>query len=108
VTSFTVRGSRNGSRVHVTWTDGTLSGDPPTVDLVQVEAELAALHPEDRQSWAQVVDPEHSLPPDPLAEATATWRLIRSVLDTVSSGEGDLPGEAVTALRSARRATSAD
>lgn len=98
MTTYTVRGGRNGSRVHVTWTDGTLSGDPPTVDLMQVEAELALLHPQDRLSWAHMVDPEQLLPADPLSEPTATWRLIQSVFDTVQSGEGDLPTEAVDVL----------
>jgi hypothetical protein len=87
--------------VHVTWTDGKLSGDPPTVDLVQVEAELARLHPGDRQSWSHVVDPQQSLPADPLA----TWRLIQSVLDTVQSGEGDLPERAVAVLQRGRQAS---
>jgi hypothetical protein len=105
MTTFTVRGGRNGSKVHVTWTDGTLSGDPPTVDLVEIEAELAALHPHDRQSWSQVVDPEHSLPVNPLSDPAATWRLIRSVLDTVQSADGDLPAGAAEALqRGAHRA----
>lgn len=99
VSAYTVRGARNGSLVHVTWTDGTLSGDPPTVDLVQVEAELACLHQEDRLSWARLVDPESRLPADPVADPAACWQLIRSVLDTVQSGEGDLPPEAVAALR---------
>lgn len=103
MTTFTVRGGRNGSRVHVTWTDGKLSGDPPTVDLVQVEAELVGLHPGDRQSWSHVVDPQRSLPADPLADPVATWRLIQSVFDTVQSGEGDLPEEAVAALQRGRR-----
>jgi hypothetical protein len=105
MTTFTVRGGRNGSKVHVTWTDGTLSGDPPTVDLVEVEAELAGLNPHDRQSWSQVVDPDHSLPADPLSDPVASWRLIRSVLDTVQSADGDLPAEAAAALeRGTRRA----
>jgi hypothetical protein len=103
VTRFTVRGSRNGSKVHVHWADGHLSGDPPTVDLVHVEAELASLHPGDRQSWSAVVDPDQSLPPDPLADPVASWRLIRSVLDTVQSGEGDLPAEAMQALQRGSR-----
>ena len=103
MTTFTVRGGRNGSQVHVTWSDGQLSGDPPTVDLVQVEAELAQLHPHDRLSWSQVVDPDHTLPADPLADRSASWRLIRSVLDTVHSGDGDLPAEAATAVRRRER-----
>lgn len=96
--SFTVRGGRNGSQVHVRWTDGVLAGDPPTVDLVEVEAELARTNTHDRLSWAQVVDPESRLPADPLSDASAAWHLIVSVLDTVQSAEGDLPAEAHAAL----------
>jgi hypothetical protein len=99
LTSFTVRGGRNGSQVQLTWTDGKLSGDPPSVDLVQIEAELVALNPHDRLSWAAVMDPGHSLPADPLADPVATWRLIESVLDNVQSGEGDLPAEAAAAIQ---------
>jgi hypothetical protein len=105
VASFTIRGGRNGSKVHVTWADGQLSGDPPTVDLVRVEAELARLHPGDRQSWSHIVDPDQSLPADPLADPAAVWRLIVSVLDTVQAGNGDLPAEAVAALGRGRRAS---
>jgi len=104
VTTFTVRGGRTGSQVHVTWTDGKLSGDPPTVDLIQVEAELAHLNPNDRQSWSHFVDPYRELPEDPLADPSATWRLIKSVLDNVQAGEGDLPAEAAELLqRTSRR-----
>lgn len=98
MTTFSVKGSRNGSKVRVTWTDGVLSGDPPTVDLVHVEAELAQLHPEDRQSWSFVMDPEHRLPNNPLADPAASWRLICSVLDTVQGGEGELPEEVVATI----------
>lgn len=104
MTRFTVRGSRNGSKVHVTWTDGKLSGDPPTVDLLQVEAELARLHAGDRQSWSHFVDPDQSLPADPLADPASVWRLVNSVFDAVQSGEGDLPAEAVAMLQRGRRA----
>lgn len=39
--SFTLRGMRNGSLVNVTWRAGVLTGDPPTVDLIETEAEVA-------------------------------------------------------------------
>lgn len=42
-TSFTVRAMRNGSPVTITWTEGALHGDPPTVDLIDVEADLAVV-----------------------------------------------------------------
>jgi hypothetical protein len=88
--SFTVRGSRNGSQVFVTWTDGVVSGDPPTVDLIQVEAELAALHPGDAQSWNRVAG-FGELGATPLNDADSAWKIISSVLDTVSSVEGEAP-----------------
>ncbi|KJE23344.1 putative aminoglycoside phosphotransferase [Frankia torreyi] len=40
--SFEVRGVRNGSIVTVVWDRGVLDGDPPTIDLVEVEADLVA------------------------------------------------------------------
>jgi hypothetical protein len=99
--SYTVRGSRNGSQVFVTWADGQLRGDPPTVDLVQVEAELAALYPDDRQSWGHV-NAFGPMGEDPLADPERSWALISSVLDTVSTVEGDVPVGAL-ARRGRRR-----
>lgn len=49
---FRVEGSRNGSLVHLTWNGGVLTGDPPTIDLLEVEAELLRQVPQDRRSWA--------------------------------------------------------
>ncbi len=88
---FTIKGSRNGSRVQVTWSDGVLTGDPPTLDLLAIEAELASLHAGDRHSWAAVTDPQGTLPADPLRDPDAAWTLIASVLDSVTAGDGDLP-----------------
>lgn len=100
---FTIKGSRNGSRVQVTWTDGVLTGDPPTLDLLAVEAELASLHAGDRHSWAAVTDPQGTLPADPLRDPDGAWTLIASVLDSVTAGDGDLPEGA--AARLSRRRT---
>ncbi|EIV91554.1 hypothetical protein [Frankia sp. QA3] len=41
--SFEVRGVRNGSIVTVVWDRGRFDGDPPTIDLVEVEADLVAV-----------------------------------------------------------------
>lgn len=100
--TFTIRGSRNGSQVRITWSDGQLSGDPPTTDLLRVEAELVAMYPGDRQSWAHVADPESSMPADPLTDPDAAWRLMVSVLDKVTTGEGDLPPSAARVLQKGR------
>lgn len=92
---FTVRGSRNGSQVHVTWLDGKLSGDPPTVDFVELEAEMAGLYPDDPNSMAAQFYGADDLGADPLANPVSAWRLIRSVLDSVTVVEGDAPPEAL-------------
>ena len=86
----------------MTWTDGDLTGDPPTVDLIQVEAELAVLHPDDSHSWSQV-NSYGSLGEHPLADPDVAWQLISSVLDTVTAVDGDAPEAAVGASRGARR-----
>lgn len=88
--SFTVRGGRNGSQVFVTWTDGAISGDPPTVDLIHVEAELAVLNPDDSHSW-NAVRQYGALRANPLQDPDVAWHLIASVLDTVTAVEGDRP-----------------
>ncbi|MEN3301664.1 hypothetical protein [Pseudonocardia sp.] len=88
MTSFTVRGTRNGSLVHVTWTDGELTGDFPTVDLVHTEAELVAvLHddPHAAGAYRELV----ALPGEPLADAAAAYRLVVHVLDAVRETTGD-------------------
>ncbi|MCW2722458.1 hypothetical protein [Pseudonocardia sp.] len=88
MTSFTVRGTRNGSLVHVTWTDGALTGDPPTVDLLHTQAELVAvLHgdPHAANAYPELV----ALPEDPLTDSRAAYRLVVHVLDSVRETTGD-------------------
>lgn len=92
---FTVRGVRNGSQVHVTWSDGKLTGDPPTVDFVELEAEMAGLYPDDPNSMASQFYGEADMSGDPLADAASAWRLIESVLDSVTTVEGDAPPDAI-------------
>jgi hypothetical protein len=41
--AFEVRGVRNGSIVTIRWEGGVLAGDPPTVDLIEVMAEIVAI-----------------------------------------------------------------
>lgn len=88
--TFTVRGVRNGSRIFVTWADGHMSGDPPTIDLLEVEAEMIALNPGDRQSWGPLTALD-KLPPNPLDDPAAAFVLMHSVFDTISGTEGDTP-----------------
>jgi hypothetical protein len=68
--SFEIRGIRNGSIVTIGWDRGTLTGDPPTIDLIEVEADLVAVSRRDplqrrRTGTADVpatlADPESAL-----------------------------------------------
>ena len=89
--AFSVSGMRNGSPVVVSWISGVLSGDPPTVDLVGVEEDLATVGQRDplvRRSSGSAAShlPRLEDPRDALV-------LIRRVLDrvitiTVGAGPG--------------------
>ncbi|WP_214369821.1 hypothetical protein [Pseudonocardia sp. H11422] len=88
--SFTVRGTRNGSLVHVTWIDGELTGDPPTVDLLLTEAEIVEVLRDDDHACRAY--PElRDLPAEPLTDPLSARRLITHVLDTVRDTTGDAP-----------------
>ena len=90
MTTFTVRGTRNGSLVHVTWSDCALSGDPPTVDLVRTQAEIVTtLHDDGRA--ARAFPDLGALPAEPLAVPEAAHSLICHVIDTVRGTAGDVP-----------------
>ncbi len=101
MTTFTVRGTRNGSLVHVTWTDGRLTGDPPTVDLLLTEAELvASIHHDDHA--ARTYPELRNLPTEPLAEPGAAYQLIAHILDNIRDTTGEVPtrhGHGQTAVR---------
>lgn len=88
--SFTVRGTRNGSLVHVTWTDGELTGDPPTVDLLEVQAEIAdSMHGDEHA--ARAFPMLASLPAEPLGDPASVYRLIVHVFDSIRKTEGAVP-----------------
>lgn len=92
IETFTVRGHRNGSLVHVTWTNGELSGDPPTVDAIEVEAEIASFSADDRMAQRTT----SMAAKDPLADALSAALLVCHVIDRVSDIS---PDELATALR---------
>jgi hypothetical protein len=88
--TFTVRGVRNGSLVHATWTDGRLTGDPPTVDLLCTQAELVGvIHADDVA--ARAFPDLAALPSEPLADPASAYRLIVHVFDAVRDTAGDVP-----------------
>lgn len=76
--AFAVRGVRNGSPVVVRWVDGVFSGDPPTVDLIEVELALLAAGADD-----PLVRRSVDAPPSGLSAAGAALELVRRVLDRV-------------------------
>jgi len=82
-TSFAVRGFRNGSVVSLTWDEGALSGDPPTIDLIEIEIELAFVARGD-PNVARSASPLADTDGDALADPQAALRLIRHVLDRVT------------------------
>lgn len=82
-TSFTVRGSRNGSLVQVTWDRGTLSGDFPTCDLVEVHAEVAGEGLADGHFRTHVSALYGTLPEHPLSDPVATYQVMTRVFDTI-------------------------
>lgn len=90
MTSFTVGGLRNGSRVQVTWSDGRLTGDPPTVDLIEVEARLAEESRGDPLSRSLYALPG-SMDDDALADPSTALILIERALDIVNQVSGDAP-----------------
>jgi hypothetical protein len=83
-TMFSVEGSRNGSPVSIRWSNGVVSGDPPTVDLIEMEAELVALGGSDPFAVRSGAA-EAGRSADGLADPVAALQLIRSVIDRVTS-----------------------
>ena len=90
MTTFTVKGSRNGSLVHITWTDGEISGDFPTVDLLLTEAELVPILHADAYAARAMPDLD-GLAEAPLRDPTTAYRLIAHVMDSVRETTGDVP-----------------
>jgi hypothetical protein len=81
--AFSVRGMRNGSPVVIGWDHGVLSGDPPTIDLIEVEAELAFAGRGDALVQRTF---DHGAADDreTLADPLAALAVIRRVIDRVT------------------------
>lgn len=81
--TFTADGARNGSPVWVRWTEGELAGDPPTIDLMLVEAEAGIENMHDpmlEPSWAERCG---RVAGDPLADPAFVRALIDRVFNNV-------------------------
>ncbi|MCU1455173.1 MAG: putative fatty-acid--CoA ligase [Acidimicrobiales bacterium] len=79
-----VRGIRNGSPVMIEWRDGVLSGDPPTIDLIEVEAGMAVVGATDplvARSGGPLVGATRD---ELLGTATQALAVIRRVVDRVT------------------------
>ena len=109
--AFRAIGMRNGSQVSVTWREGRLDGDPPTVDLVRVETELARINAGDTIHYDDELIRLLSLArDDPLADPTFAFHVVSRVLDTVrqvQADPSDLLGTLYPSLDPPRRATLA-
>lgn len=82
-TRFTVRGSRNGSLVEVTWERGVLTGDFPTCDLIEVQAAMAR-GAQDDPTFGRLIRAQYgALPDDPLADPQAAYRVVEQVIDAI-------------------------
>ncbi|MTV25723.1 hypothetical protein FTX61_09915 [Nitriliruptoraceae bacterium ZYF776] len=93
--SFTVHGARNGSLVTVTWTDGHLSGDFPTIDLAQIQGQVAGEAAEDNLA-PDLADLHRRLGPDPLAHPETAYLLLEQVIDRITRVTGDVPASIST------------
>ncbi|HEX3897984.1 MAG TPA: hypothetical protein VHW74_02345 [Mycobacteriales bacterium] len=86
--AFEVRGVRNGSVVTIRWDDGALSGDPPTLDLIQVMSEIVEIGATDpiRLRSGTVPDDGFVRPSSwhPLDQAVSALDLIRLVVDRLT------------------------
>ena len=83
-TSFMVSGVRNGSLVTVRWDRGTVSGDPPTLDLIELEIEFARATRHDPlvQRTPGVVAAADG--PDPLRDPEQALGIVCAVIDRVT------------------------
>lgn len=88
---FTVRGLRNGSSVHVTWSDGKVSGDPPTVDLVEMGQQMAETSRTDPLSRSLYAGVLAGIDGNPLQYPATAFALIAREIDTVQEITGTLP-----------------
>ena len=101
---FRLRGTRNGSPVDVSWSPGSLRGDPPTVDLMLAELEIAAACHEDPvcdPSLAAIVDGGTS----PLHDPRTAYALAERVLDSIREIAAEPPSLAAE-LRRRRTSTT--
>jgi hypothetical protein len=86
--AFEIRGVRNGSIVTIRWERGVLSGDPPTLDLIEVMAEIVAINATDplrqRSGGSPDVGVARSGSSPALDQAVTALDLIRLVVDRVT------------------------
>lgn len=94
--SFTVRGTRNGSLVAVTWLDGRLSGDYSTVDLIETYADMVETSYEDEYLGARLERPQSSGPRG-LQNPVFAYELILRTIDSVRETTGPLAATVIEA-----------
>lgn len=102
---FTVTGSRNGSPVVVSWSPGRFDGDPPTVDLLLAEVEIARACAGDRFCEPELASIMSGAAGDPLHDPRASFALVERVLNLVRKVEAE-PASLQAALKETTQATS--
>lgn len=102
---FCLRGTRNGSPVDVSWSPGSLRGDPPTVDLMLAELEIAAACHEDPVCDPSLVAIAGDGGTSPLHDPAAAYALAERILDSIREIAAEPAGLAAE-LRRRRTSTT--
>ncbi len=84
MTTFAISGERNGRHITITWTDGELSGDPPTVWWLRQYAKMI-----EGTMQGQVGGPYTTH--DHLASPYTACAIIKSVFPGPTTQHGNLP-----------------
>lgn len=81
--SFVVRALRNGSIVTVRWSCGAFEGDPPTIDLVEMEAEMIATSQADVHLGFATGGDAETLSEESVSDPVGAFALIQRVVDRI-------------------------
>ena len=106
VPRFTVTGSRNGSPIVVSWSPGHFGGDPPTVELLLAEVEIAQASTGDYICEPGLASILSRAAGNPLHDPEASYALVERVLDAVRNIEAE-PADLQATLKKTKQDPSA-
>lgn len=104
--TFCLRGTRNGSPVDVSWSPGSLRGDPPTVDLMLAELEIAAACHGDPVCDLSLAAIAGDCGTSPLHDPCTAYALAERVLDSIREVAAEPAGLAAELQRRRTSTTS--